>query len=276
MANEQIKQNFKNIANAIRSKTGENGTMTAEEMPSKIESIETGITPSGSLDITENGDGIDVTQYAAVNVAIPEPAGTYNIEKNGNYDISGYAEVDVWVPTSASSPSLFDTNEISDAYDLNIDNKLVVTNDGDAYYIRLNNDGELLVGPKEMIDLTLIDESNIHSTGSITDSMIKNPFKVVNTSYGKRIELNLAVANFDYLNKTFYIGGWDSSHSGYGSGYAVSINFRDSEGLDEYSVQETCQQLWPCGIVVKDMKGQELTTFHWDDSAIYWNIARSS
>ncbi len=106
MANEQIKQSFKNIANAIRSKTGENGTMTAEDMPAKIESIETGIEPSGSLDITENGDGIDVTQYAAVNVNVPtypEPSGTihiYNYNIGRTVDVKNYATaaIDIEIP----------------------------------------------------------------------------------------------------------------------------------------------------------------------------------
>lgn len=37
-------------------------------------SLEEGITPSGTKDITANGNGIDVTQYAAVNVNVPQGA----------------------------------------------------------------------------------------------------------------------------------------------------------------------------------------------------------
>lgn len=37
-------------------------------------SMEEGITPSGTKDITANGNGIDVTQYAAVNVNVPQGA----------------------------------------------------------------------------------------------------------------------------------------------------------------------------------------------------------
>ena len=69
-SNEIIKQNYKSIANAIRSKTGKNGLMTAEEMPSEIESIETGIIPVGTKTITENGEGIDVTEFAVVDVNV--------------------------------------------------------------------------------------------------------------------------------------------------------------------------------------------------------------
>ena len=73
MANEKIKQNYKDIANAIRSKTGENGLITAEEMPDKISHIETGIEPSGTLEITENGNDINVREYEYVNVDIDLP-----------------------------------------------------------------------------------------------------------------------------------------------------------------------------------------------------------
>lgn len=73
--NNKIKQNYKDIANAIRAKTGSEEQMTASQMPEKISEIETGITPEGTLDITENAENIDVTTKAAVNVNVPIPAG---------------------------------------------------------------------------------------------------------------------------------------------------------------------------------------------------------
>lgn len=60
-----------------------------------------GITPSGVLDITRNGD-YDVTQYAGVSVDVPEtgitPAGTLDITQNGTYNVTEYAAVEVDVP----------------------------------------------------------------------------------------------------------------------------------------------------------------------------------
>lgn len=87
MANELIKQNYRNIADAIRAKTGENGTMTAEEMPGKIEN-DLAKKPAGSLSITENGTGIDVSEKATVDVNVPTPsysAGSmYLADNNGD------------------------------------------------------------------------------------------------------------------------------------------------------------------------------------------------
>ena len=96
MANDKIKQNYKDIANAIRSKTGEDGLITAEEMPAKIESISTGIEPSGTISITANANDIDVSTYASANVNVPNPStGTLNIYSNANYDVKNYANVNV-------------------------------------------------------------------------------------------------------------------------------------------------------------------------------------
>lgn len=59
------------IADAIRTKTGGAGTMTPAQMASQIALIETGITPSGTLTITENGI-YDVTDKAAAAVQVPQ------------------------------------------------------------------------------------------------------------------------------------------------------------------------------------------------------------
>ena len=55
------------IAEAIRAKTGESGTMKLEQMPGKIAGISTGITPSGNINITDTQQ-TDVTNYATAQV----------------------------------------------------------------------------------------------------------------------------------------------------------------------------------------------------------------
>lgn len=54
-----------------------------------------GITPTGSLSITEN-DTYDVTQYASAVVNVPNPStGIKSITENGTYDVAAFAEADV-------------------------------------------------------------------------------------------------------------------------------------------------------------------------------------
>lgn len=67
----QAIHDFDNIKDAIIEKGVEisEGTHTSE-YAEKIQEIETGITPSGTILIIENGAGIDVTEYASANVNV--------------------------------------------------------------------------------------------------------------------------------------------------------------------------------------------------------------
>ncbi|MCQ2077029.1 MAG: hypothetical protein MJZ20_08430 [Bacteroidaceae bacterium] len=101
---ETLTELFTDIADAIREKTGETATIKADDFPAAIADIETGgggITPTGTITITENGTH-DVTQYASalVNVAgggggLPEgitaiKAGSFTVDELkqiSNYDV---------------------------------------------------------------------------------------------------------------------------------------------------------------------------------------------
>lgn len=72
------KQNLIDIANSLRTKKGEPSTKKykVSEMAEGIDDIETGIIPSGTLEITENGT-YDVTEKASVDVDVSGELGTF-------------------------------------------------------------------------------------------------------------------------------------------------------------------------------------------------------
>lgn len=61
------------------------------------------ISPTGTKNITENGEDIDVTQYASANVNVPNPS-------TGKVEITGTAEVDV---TEYATAQVVDANLIA-------------------------------------------------------------------------------------------------------------------------------------------------------------------
>ena len=72
------------------------------------------IIPSGNKAITENGSNIDVANYSTVSVNVPTgitPTGSLDITANGTHDVTNYASVVVNVPTSSSSSGGITTSE---------------------------------------------------------------------------------------------------------------------------------------------------------------------
>ena len=95
------------IANAIRAKTGSNEGIYPADMDTEIASISTGITPSGSISISNNGSH-DVTNYATAVVSInteAHPPITVNITQSEHQTIK--------VTPSKSFSSLYSSGNIS-------------------------------------------------------------------------------------------------------------------------------------------------------------------
>lgn len=91
------KATITDISDAIRVKTGNTSALKLEDMPDEILSIETGITPTGTkeISISENGTITqDVTNYASVAISVDVPTGTSGGEAvwfdDRNGDVKAY------------------------------------------------------------------------------------------------------------------------------------------------------------------------------------------
>lgn len=108
----ELKKNYKAIADAIRHKTGHLGSMTPNEMPDEIESIDIGIEPTGTKSIRANGSQINIREYEFVDVDVPGATtkDTFEATVNGTYDIADYANVHVAVPNPSTGTKQITAN----------------------------------------------------------------------------------------------------------------------------------------------------------------------
>lgn len=103
---------FSPAAGSIFETTSEKGAALISEGLAEEYTL---ITPTGTINITENGTNVDVAQYAKADVAVPQPTGNVELTVNGtDIDIAQYATATVAVPNPSTGSLEITTNDTYD------------------------------------------------------------------------------------------------------------------------------------------------------------------
>lgn len=187
------------VASAIKEKKKTTEPINASEFDNEIRSIETGITPTGTINIIENGTH-DVANYANANVEVPaKTLTTKSITSNGLYKATddgfdGYSEVSV------------ETSGV----DINDYFETTLTNNNKSNFGKLNFSKKV---PKVNIASDVTDMLNAFAYYGLTVAPDMDLSNVVNLAY-----------LFSYSNSLKYAPTYDLSSCIQASGFFASCS----------------------------------------------------
>lgn len=141
---KELEANFQDGVDAVYDAVVAKGSTPAShslsDVVTGIGNIPTGITPSGTKSITANGTGIDVTQYASVNVAVPNSnSGTYTASSRSSALDMGATNSYRYVNTNGVPKGV-------PAYSSMVVNRSVISNGQTVSFTAASNHLYLIVG----------------------------------------------------------------------------------------------------------------------------------